>query len=234
LKNKDDKLLNNFESLENLEEFIKGKEDVLKKMDEEKQRKKTVSNVQKQIREKGELDVEELLKTNNVIVYKPKSEDGSKFYGRNTKWCTASINNNMFEYYNKKGPLYIIEFKDRRDEKNNIIKYQIQFETQQIMNSEDKQVNINEIIQNLNDVDFNRWLFEKYVNYLDSNKESKITDNFFPILKVNNIISSKPKIIIFDDKFNELLENSLINLTNLQSITFGANFYQPLGNSLIG
>ena len=54
-------------------------------------------------------DVEILLNTDKVAVYHPTSEAGSKYYGRNTRWCTAGDEINMFEYYNKISYLYTLE-----------------------------------------------------------------------------------------------------------------------------
>lgn len=38
----------------------------------------------------------------------PHTKETSCFFGRNTQWCTAGKQNNMFNEYNKRGPLYII------------------------------------------------------------------------------------------------------------------------------
>ena len=49
------------------------------------------------------------LQTSKVIVYIPTTVAGSKYYGRNTQWCTASENDNMFNHYSNLSPLYIIQ-----------------------------------------------------------------------------------------------------------------------------
>jgi hypothetical protein len=69
----------------------------------------------------------------------PHTEEASCIYGANTKWCTAGKNNNMFVYYNKKGPLYININKVTGD------KYQFHFETNSYMDAEDEEISLSEI-----------------------------------------------------------------------------------------
>ena len=45
----------------------------------------------------------------------PETEEASKILGKGTKWCTAADNNNMFDEYNKAGPLYV--WKDKSGKK---------------------------------------------------------------------------------------------------------------------
>jgi len=64
----------------------------------------------------------------------PHTEEASCIYGAHTKWCTAGKNGNMFEYYNKRGPLYININKVTGD------KYQFHFESSSFMDVEDKKI----------------------------------------------------------------------------------------------
>ena len=66
----------------------------------------------------------------------PKTEEAAKYYGKNTRWCTAAENNNYFDQYNKDGPLYILINKKVPDEK-----YQFHFQTEQYMDSRDSAIN---------------------------------------------------------------------------------------------
>jgi len=100
-----------FDSLADLEQFIKTNEDNLLKIDKKNQSKRKTNEVHKIIKEEGESDVNIILDTPNLIVYNPTTESGAKFYGRGTRWCTAANNSNMFCYYNNEGPLYIIQSK---------------------------------------------------------------------------------------------------------------------------
>ena len=62
----------------------------------------------------------------------PHTEEASCRYGAHTKWCTAGRENNMFEYYNKRGQLYININKVTGD------KYQFHFKTNSFMDAKDE------------------------------------------------------------------------------------------------
>jgi len=66
----------------------------------------------------------------------PKTEEASCHYGINTRWCTAAKENNLFDKYNKKGPLYIIL------QKSTNTRWQFQFESSQYMDEKDNEINI--------------------------------------------------------------------------------------------
>lgn len=96
---------------------------------------------QKTGREERQGEEENLFKSGQAVLYKdtgdvkiviPKTEEAAKFYGRGTRWCTAAENNNMFDYYNKKGPLYDIIFRGSG------VKWQFHFPTAQFMNEQDE------------------------------------------------------------------------------------------------
>lgn len=61
--------------------------------------------------------------------------DAAKFFGRNTRWCTASEKNNMFEEYHEEGPIYVINFKGQGDKK-----WQFHFQSGQFMNEKDEEL----------------------------------------------------------------------------------------------
>ena len=63
-----------------------------------------------------------------------KDETAAKFWGQGTQWCTAAKNNNMFEQYNKKGPLFVIIPSHPQHIGD---KYQFHFETGQFMDPTD-------------------------------------------------------------------------------------------------
>ena len=64
----------------------------------------------------------------------PETKQASCTLGSGTKWCTAAKENNMFDHYNKQGPLYI--WKDRDGSK-----YQFHFQAGQFMDAQDKPIN---------------------------------------------------------------------------------------------
>ena len=69
----------------------------------------------------------------------PHTEEASCIYGANTKWCTAGREDNMFDYYNKQGLLYININKQTGD------KYQFHFESKSFMDAEDKKISLRNI-----------------------------------------------------------------------------------------
>ena len=73
-----------------------------------------------------------LLNNDEWKVVIPKSEEAAKYYGRNTRWCTAADNDNMYLYYAEQGDLIILIHK--KDNK----RFQLHFELDQYMNSKDE------------------------------------------------------------------------------------------------
>lgn len=86
----------------------------------------------------------EIYNDGQIRIIQPTTMEDACYYGQSTKWCTAAKNDNMFDYYNKKGPLYIIIPKNPRykDEK-----YQLSFDTNQFMNEKDEQVSLDELVE---------------------------------------------------------------------------------------
>jgi len=69
-----------------------------------------------------------------VTVHHIKTEQASCSYGAGTKWCTSGRKNNMFNAYNKRGPMFVIQHGGRKyqfhnasdqftDEKDNPVKF---------------------------------------------------------------------------------------------------------------
>lgn len=169
----DDKILINsekfgFQSLTELENFIESKKDTLKEIEKEKQEKQEKKDKKRtemiELQKKGENDVKIILEGNKYIIFNPTSEAGSKWYGRNTKWCTASENNNMFESYAGKGPLYIIQPYENKHQK-----FQIHFETASFMNDKDIPITDKELEVINSDEKIKNWLNENIEKYLEKN-----------------------------------------------------------------
>ena len=68
----------------------------------------------------------------NPLVIVPKTEAAAKWFGKGTKWCTAADKDNMFDYYNKRGLLYIVFWNGK--------KYQLHFESMQFMDERDQKI----------------------------------------------------------------------------------------------
>ena len=192
-------------------------QDVLKEIKEKKKKKKMKEAQQKELKENGEDDFILRLDTPDVYVVTPTTEAGSKFYGRNTKWCTSADIDNKFDDYNTKSPLYIIQSK-----KIPTLKFQYHVATNSLNNSSDSPVSVEEFKATFNNVELNTW-FDNLHKYDLKHDENKLIE--FP-----ETLNS----LYFGDEFSIGLGNSLDKLINLQSLSFGSNFNQPLENSLNG
>ena len=159
LKNNKKKNLNIIDiiSLTILENFINEHQGILDEIDIKQKEKQERKSIHKQIKDDGESEpnIEIILDKPNLKVYHPLTEAGAKYYGRHTKWCTASQINNMFSYYNKQGPIYIIIINPNSQ---NEVKFQIHLNTNQIMNSEDSPVTLEFIKTQANDSDLDDFI----------------------------------------------------------------------------
>lgn len=72
-----------------------------------------------------------------VTVHHIKTEDAACQYGKGTKWCTAADRNNMFNEYNKDGPIFVVQHGGR--------KYQFHTKSEQLMDEKDKPVKMSEL-----------------------------------------------------------------------------------------
>lgn len=74
-----------------------------------------------------------------LMVHKLKTREAACHYGAGTKWCTAAKHNNMFDQYNKKGPLYVVTTPKE--------KYQFHFESDQFADSKDRMKDLSSLIK---------------------------------------------------------------------------------------
>ena len=166
-------LINQIDGLIKLEEYINSQiiTEIIQKIDDKNTNKKKKKNNEKEKKVLGEKDVNIILDNEDVIIYHPTTENGSKYYGKNTRWCTASENGNMFESYNKDDPIYIIESKKTKQ------KYQIHRESKQCMNEKDKAVSIRKIINNINNEEFTEWM----ITNMCFNNDKTIFYQYYPL-----------------------------------------------------
>ena len=117
---------------------------------------KDISNRQ-QVRDikKG---AKKVMETNDWLVIQPTTEESACYYGANTKWCTASKENSMFNYYNEQGPIYI--FINKKDNS----KFQFHAQSFQFMDELDKPIAPKEVFDD-----------EKIIKFI----EDKILDNVY-------------------------------------------------------
>lgn len=106
--------------------------------------------------EKSKGEAIEVYKDANVRIITPKNEEAACYYGQGTRWCTAADNNNMFDQYNKDGPMYILlPTKPQHDGE----KYQIHPESGQYMDESDSSVFIKDLMYRFGP-GFEAWLFK--------------------------------------------------------------------------
>ena len=86
---------------------------------------------QRQIKEK---EVKKVFEDDEWLIMIPTTERASCLIGKGTQWCTAADNNNMFDHYSEDGPLYVIVNKETNT------KYQLHFESQQLMDEKDRPI----------------------------------------------------------------------------------------------
>ena len=140
-------------TLSELETYIANKQPKLEEIRQNIERKKIVKAAQIQLKNEGEKDFIEELDADKVIIYIPTSEKGSQYYGRETKWCTSASKDCYYNMYASTGKLYIIQSKsDIRD------KYQLHFEENEFMNSENRKIDINSILEHFDDIKLNKWV----------------------------------------------------------------------------
>lgn len=80
----------------------------------------------------------------HATIHKLKTKEAACAYGAGTKWCTAAKNNNMFDAYNKDGPMYVVQSK-HPDETGKHRKFQMHFESDQHMDEEDSPVDLHHL-----------------------------------------------------------------------------------------
>lgn len=88
-------------------------------------------------------DVDYLIDEKDFKVLSPKTEEAACFYGSNTRWCTASKNDNQFNTYNKDGKIYIVIAKINGQFK----KFQFHYHSGQAMNEMDQAITKTEIAE---------------------------------------------------------------------------------------
>lgn len=101
----------------------------------------SISLPEKELTNKGSSEV--YYEDGHMRIMYPKDEAAACYYGQQTKWCTAARDHNMFDHYNKQGPMYIILPKHPR---HNGEKYQVHFESGQFMNELDDSISPEDLV----------------------------------------------------------------------------------------
>jgi hypothetical protein len=177
---------------------------------------------------------------NDIKIIKPVTKEGACYYGRGTKWCTsATESNNLFEKYNKDGPLYIIQPKN--PDKDGKEKYQLHFESEQFMDDKDSPVDLNELIKKypeIKNVFDDDGLYDHIINsnllqFIGDENKLKIKnlkmDDDGPLRKGD--LPEGLKSLEFNN-FNQPIGQGVLP-EGLQSLHFGYYFDQPIGQGVL-
>ena len=179
---------------------------------------------QSEIKKEGAEVVYEGSKWKIVI---PLTEEASCIYGAHTRWCTAGRENNMFDYYNKRGPLYININKVTGE------KYQFHFETNSYMDAEDIEISPRKL-----------WLSEGVIEYYKSiGKEPYILYDYvgifyegFAIVKIEgrgyNFINEQGELLWKEDIWFDMSDNFSEGFARVHIGGRGWNFINPQGELL--
>lgn len=136
-----------------------------------------------------------LLDTPERRVLKLNSMEAAQWFGRETEWCTAyggpwgryqDRKNNMFSHYAQNGPMFVIE-----DRANNAL-YQFHAHSKQLMDVNDRAVNIGQFSDRYPDVDaaFDKW-----------NLKGKLVDTYMGLKFMWNPAGTVRSWLIAAEKF---------------------------------
>jgi hypothetical protein len=142
----------------------------------------TNSDLNRKIKQaKNDIDIFE--ETDEYLIVIPKTKEAACYWGKGTDWCTATKSeNNMFEHYNKLGPLYIIlklHNGQPTDEK-----YQFHVESMQFMDNNDIPIKINTLYELMEKIPKINILINQTFEYII--KETESLDLDVLIENINN------------------------------------------------
>ena len=166
---KESRDINKYKSLSDLYDVVKefeGNEDA-------------PTSKQDELRQIKEKEVKKVFENGDWLVMIPLTERASCLIGKGTQWCTAADeSDNMFDNYNSDGPLYVIVNKDDNS------KYQLHFESNQIMDENDRPVPATHffdyILANDNDVvDFFQGASEKFWDFILETSSDDMAEGWY-------------------------------------------------------
>ena len=120
-------------------------------------------------------EVEKVFEDGEWLIMIPKTERASCLIGKGTQWCTAADqSNNMFDHYNQYGPLYVMV------DKYNETKYQLHFESEQLMDANDRAVSasyfFDHIVEDSAVFDFLQSRYDKFWDFILQTSVDDIAD----------------------------------------------------------
>ena len=180
IQNKD---INQYKSIQDLFDVVKPFKEAEEKGDDIATSK---SDEVRQIKQ----DVKKVYEDPNWLILIPLTKEAAIYYGKHTQWCTAATKSeNMFDYYNNQGPLYI-----NIDKRNNR-KYQFHFQSAQFKDENDRDI-VDPVAETIG---MDKSVIKKvYPNYiLQLNEDSSI------ISLTNGVYIKKTDIFYIDSNTNE-------------------------------
>lgn len=188
LANKD---INSYKSLNDIEDAVKphlGTEEPVSKRQETKK-----------IKDEGSEIIHD---SPDFTVRKLKTKEAACHYGAGTKWCTAAKgNNNMFDHYNKSGPMYVIHHKD---ENGNQRKFQYHPASNQFMDERDEGVNMEYFVkQHPQMKNIGEFQGYHYSMPLSQENKEKLHKEFHNLIDDKNMLSD-----VKEDKINKMIDSA--------------------------
>lgn len=136
-------------------------------------------------------NLEKVYEDNEWIVYVPHSHAAARRGGEGTKWCTASENDYYYNCYSKQGSLYI------NIRKSDGAKFQFHFESNLLMDANDKPIILYEIGLSEGVIDFYTKIDPKFKFRFEFDLVKDFKDGF-AIVKINgkyNFINIDGKLL---------------------------------------
>lgn len=98
---------------------------------------KSTKQIKKDAKSEG---ADKLIDNAEILMYKVKTKEAAMLLGKGTRWCTAATKDNLFDDYNKDGPLFVVIDKETKE------KFQLHLESKSCMDSEDYPCRLNHIL----------------------------------------------------------------------------------------
>ncbi len=192
--------INKYKSIQDLYDVVRdfeGNEDEI-----------TTSN-SSEIKKIKEKEIDLVYSDGEWSVYVPLTERASCLIGKGTQWCTAAdVSDNMFDYYNKQGKLYVLINKDDNS------KYQLHFESNQLMDVNDREVSPSYFFEHIGSDGLYEFLKGE-------------SDNFYEFILEASVeyISGGGYSEIFTDALNSVDKNSDVYTRVLFDLRNGSDSY---------
>lgn len=139
--------IENLDGLIGLENYL-DRPEIKEELDKLKGKEKETEEEKEIGRKGGEM----IYDGKDIKIIKPITKEGSCYYGKGTRWCTAATSSeNMFENYNKQGSLYIIQ--PKKPEREGKEKYQLHFKAKQYMDEIDEPIGLVELYKKYPEID---------------------------------------------------------------------------------